>query len=276
MPRALPPWLKVRLPAEGLIRELEEGLRSARLRTVCEECLCPNLAQCFQAGVCTILLMGPVCTRNCRFCNVTKGRPHPLDPREPEAVAEFVASSGWRYVVITSVTRDDLAHGGAAHIARTVALLKRLGVKVEVLVPDFQGSRKALEVVLASRPDVLGHNVETVPRLYPSVRPGASYARSLQILAWAKEEGFPTKSGLMLGLGEEREEVEAVLRDLRSVGCDAVAIGQYLPPSPAHLPAAAYVPPEEFASWAEVAKALGFSKVASGPLVRSSYHAALI
>lgn len=222
--------------------------------------------------------MGPVCTRRCRFCAVAQGVPQPLDPDEPGRVAEAVAALRLRYAVLTSVTRDDLPDGGAAHFAATVrAIRARLpGCRVEVLIPDFQGSSQALHTLLAASPDVLNHNLETVPRLYARVRPGASYARSLALLAEAcqAEPGLQAKSGLMLGLGEPLEEVLAVLRDLRAAGVSLLTLGQYLQPSPRHLPVIRFVPPEEFEELAERGRLMGFYHVEAGPLVRSSYHAA--
>lgn len=274
---ALPSWIKRRFPPQEEWESVQRLLRTLALHTVCESARCPNIGECFRRGTATFLILGNVCTRSCRFCAVAKGTPGPLDPEEPERVAEAAQRLNLKHVVVTSVTRDDLPDGGAGHFAATIGAIRRVlpQATVEVLVPDFQGKEEALDTVLAARPDVLNHNVETVPRLYPSVRPQAHYERSLWLLKRAKEKapGILTKSGLMVGLGETREEVEGVLRDLRGVQCDIVTIGQYLRPSVHHLPVAAYVPPEEFAYYREYALRLGFLGVASGPFVRSSYRA---
>lgn len=272
-----PPWLRVRLRAgptyQGVLRRLREG----QLHTVCQEALCPNLGECFSQGTATFLILGDRCTRNCRFCAVGHGPEGPPDPEEPQRVAEAALAMGLSYVVITSVTRDDLADGGAGHFAETIReVRKRLPeARVEVLVPDFRGSAEALETVLHARPDVLNHNLETVPRLYPEVRPGAEYRRSLELLRLARTlaPGVITKSGLMLGLGEADHEVVDVLSDLISTGCSILTMGQYLQPSRNHLPVQRFVPPEEFEAWRGIALNMGFREVASGPLVRSSYHA---
>jgi lipoic acid synthetase len=221
--------------------------------------------------------MGPACTRSCRFCNIDGGRPSDLDPDEPRRVARAAAEMDLHYVVVTSVTRDDLADGGAAHFAATIHALREMidGVQVEVLIPDFQGVRSSLEIVLAARPDVLNHNMETVARLYDSVRPRAKYRQSLELLARAKEiaPAIPTKSGIMLGLGETEEEVRQVIADIYDAGCRMLTIGQYLQPTANHLPVAEFISPEEFARWRKFALEMGLAKVASGPFVRSSYHA---
>ncbi len=252
-------------------------LRKGGLHTVCEEALCPNQGECFSRGTATFLILGDRCTRDCRFCSVAHGPEGPPDPGEPLRVAEAVREMGLRYVVITSVTRDDLEDGGADLFARTIEEIRRggAGTLVEVLIPDFQGDGRALARVLEARPDVLNHNLETVPRLYPSVRPGALYRRSLELLERAGKwhPAIRTKSGLMLGLGESREEIEGTLRNLRAAGCSLLTLGQYLQPSRKHLPVHRFVPPEEFESWRETALHLGFSEVASGPFVRSSYRA---
>ncbi|MFO7709189.1 MAG: lipoyl synthase, partial [Desulfobacterales bacterium] len=238
---------------------------------------CPNIWECFSHRTATFLIMGGRCTRNCGFCNVESGRPEPLDPDEPARVAEAAARMRLRYVVVTSVTRDDLADGGAAHFAAVITAIRgRIPeAEIEVLIPDFQGDPAALETLLRARPDVLNHNIETVPRLYPQVRPQADYLRSLELLRRAGEiaPGTPTKSGLMLGLSERPGETRQTLADLRAVGCRILTLGQYLQPSKAHLPVEAYIPPEDFEKWREDALAMGFSEVASGPFVRSSYHA---
>uniref|UniRef100_A0A7V4TJG7 Lipoyl synthase n=1 Tax=Candidatus Caldatribacterium saccharofermentans TaxID=1454753 RepID=A0A7V4TJG7_9BACT len=274
---SLPPWIRRRFPPQEEWERVERLLRSLSLHTVCESARCPNLGECFRRGTATFLILGDTCTRSCRFCAVKKGIPLPPDPEEPRRVAEAARTLSLHHVVVTSVTRDDLPDGGAEHFAKTIQAIREClpQATVEVLVPDFQGSAEALEVVLAARPDVLNHNVETVPRLYPLVRPQADYARSLELLrrTRARYPGILVKSGLMVGLGETQKEVEAVLWDLKEVGCDVVTIGQYLRPTAWHLPVAAYVPPEVFAYYREYALRLGFRGVASGPFVRSSYRA---
>jgi len=248
------------------------------LNTVCRSAKCPNRGECYSSGTATFMVLGTECTRNCRFCAVDPARPLPPDPDEPARLAEAAARMGLRHVVVTMVTRDDLADGGSGHIVATIdALRERLPeVAVEVLVSDFKGDEAAIDAVALARPDVFNHNVETVPRLYPTVRPQADYARSLRVLERVREIApeVPTKSGLMVGLGETPEEVEAVMSDLRSVGVDIVTVGQYLRPSAAHLEVTEFVTPEQFAAYARTAKRLGFSGVASAPFVRSSYHAA--
>jgi len=276
-PSRKPAWLKRRLPTgEGYAR-VRELIESGRLHTVCQEARCPNIWECFSHRTATFLIMGERCTRNCRFCSVHSGTPEALDPGEPGRVAAAAAEMGLKYVVVTSVTRDDLSDGGAAHFAATIrAIRERIpGAEIEVLIPDLQGDPAALRTVLEARPDVLNHNIETVPRLYPQVRPQADYRRSLELLQTAGKiaPAIPTKSGLMLGLGEEPEEVRQTLQDLRTHGCRFLTLGQYLQPSPEHLPVAAYVPPEEFERWRADALAMGFTHVASAPFVRSSYHA---
>lgn len=272
-----PPWLKSPLGFGPRAGTLARTLGGLGLPTVCREARCPNRSRCWSRGTATFLLLGDRCTRRCPFCAVEGGSPDPPSREEPRRVAEAVARLGLRHVVLTSVTRDDLPDGGAAHFAATVAAVRARcpAATVEVLVPDFGGAPGALEAVLAAGPHVLAHNVETVPRLYPSVRPGASYDRSLALLTRARRAGgrLVTKSGLMLGLGEREEEVHRVLRDLRAAGCDVVTLGQYLQPSPAHLPVAEYLPPARFAAYRRLARALGFRAACCGPLVRSSYQA---
>ena len=272
-----PPWLKVSLPKGATYEKVRTLLKKSQLHTVCQEAKCPNLWECFSQKTATFLIMGPNCTRNCRFCAVGHGPLGPPDPGEPERVAEAVKSMGLRYVVITSVTRDDLPDGGASFFSETIqAIRKRVpGALIEVLIPDFQGDAKALHAVMKARPDVLNHNIETVPRLYPSVRPEAQYGRSLELLARAKvlDPTIPTKSGLMLGLGELAEELERTLQDLVDAGCSMLTLGQYLQPTKDHLPVERFIHPEEFDRWKEIALEKGFSEVASGPFVRSSYHA---
>ena len=273
-----PEWIKVKAPIGGEVRRVKQLLREQKLFTVCEEASCPNLSECFSHGTATFMIMGELCTRRCPFCDVAHGRPQPLDADEPVHLAEAVARLGLRYVVITSVDRDDLRDGGAGHFAACVAAVRECSpaTRIEVLVPDFRGRmQRALPLLAAEPPDVFNHNLETVPRLYRRARPGADYAWSLDLLARFKEAvpGVPTKSGLMLGLGEGRDEVLATLADLRSHGCDMLTLGQYLAPSRHHLPVERYWTPEEFRSLGDAAREMGFSSVASGPLVRSSYHA---
>ncbi len=271
-----PPWLKKRLPSGGTLAQVEQGLRQRQLHTICEEGMCPNRGECFSQGVATLLVMGNTCTRNCSFCAVASGRPAPLDPGEPERVAQEVAALGLKFVVITSVTRDDLPDGGAGHFAEVTRAVKQinLGVGVELLVPDFQGSAPALDTVLAAEPEVLAHNLETVPRLYSEVRPQADYQRSLDLLVRAADQGgAAVKSGIMLGLGEEPREVERVLTDLREAGCSLITLGQYLRPSAGHHPVIEYVTPEVFTDYGRLARQMGFAAVASEPFVRSSYLA---
>lgn len=274
-----PHWLWRRVSGDSLktVRQMEGLLRGWALHTVCQEALCPNLLECFGEGTATFLILGDICSRNCHFCAVKKGRPRPPDPGEPERVAEAAARLRLRYVVITSVTRDDLPDGGARHFAATVEAVRRRlpRAKIEVLIPDFQGSLAALETVLAANPDGVTHNVETVPRWYPVIRPRADYQRSLGVLSWVKTRApwIATKSGLMLGLGERTAEVLQVFRDLRAVRCDGLTLGQYLQPTERQHPVVRYLSPEEFAWYQEKAEALGFRRVLSGPLVRSSYRA---
>jgi lipoic acid synthetase len=272
-----PAWLKVRAPGGPTYMRLRALMRDRRLHTVCEEARCPNIGECWDDGTATFMILGEVCTRRCGFCAVSHGRPTWEDWDEPDRVGETVAAMGLEHVVVTSVNRDDLADGGAEVFARTVGAIRRAapGCRVEVLVPDFQGVASALETVLAARPDVLNHNIETVPRLYRTVRPGARYERSLELFARARchPTAPVTKSGLMLGLGESADEVQATMADLRGVGVQLLTLGQYLRPSPQHLPVVRYVPPEEFRALAAAGEALGFRHVEAGPLVRSSYHA---
>lgn len=272
-----PEWLRVKSSSESR-KHVTDVLSDLQLNTVCANAECPNLGQCFSSGVATFLIMGKTCTRNCRFCAITHGTPPaPPDADEPERLAEAARRLGLAYVVITSVTRDDLPDGGADCFYRTIQAVKRVcpGTGIEVLTPDFKGSESALRHVLSAKPDVFNHNVETVPRLSAQIRSEATYARSLSVLQNAARigEGIPVKSGIMLGLGEQDNEVMATLRDLRAVGVSLLTIGQYLPPSPAHQPLVNYVTPEAFDRWREYAEKLGFSGVMSGPLVRSSYHA---
>jgi lipoic acid synthetase len=272
-----PPWLKKRIPPFQDLQKVRSILNGTDLHTVCEEARCPNLGECFSRGTATFLILGRVCTRNCGFCAVEHGVPIPPDETEPEKVAQAVQKMGLRYVVITSVTRDDLLDGGAYLFSKAVQAIRALDpkIKIEVLIPDFQGNPSSLEIVLREYPDVLNHNIETVARLYPVVRPQAAYQISLDLLRRSKEDypHIPTKSGFMLGLGEIREEVLELLRDLREVGCDFLTIGQYLQPRPDRLPVVRFVPPEEFEEYKRIGEEMGFKAVSSGPFVRSSFHA---
>ena len=276
-PQHKPRWLKKRLPTGPEYEKVKKLIGKDRLHTVCQEAKCPNMWECFSQHTATFLIMGSRCTRNCRFCSVAQGPAEPPDPAEPERVAAAARQMGLRYVVITSVTRDDLVDGGAAFFAETIEAVHRRipSAKVEVLIPDFQGNAGALQVVLEAHPDVLNHNIETVPRLYTIVRPQAKYERSLQLMSRVQkyEPGLPIKSGMMLGLGESSEEIRSTLKDLIDAGCRILTLGQYLQPSKAHLPVERFVTPEEFEQWRQIAIETGFSEVASGPFVRSSYHA---
>jgi lipoic acid synthetase len=275
--RRHPDWIRQRPPGGERYTYLKNVLREFNLHTVCEEAKCPNMGECWSHGAATFMLMGDVCTRRCNFCAVGKGKPGYLDATEPEHVAEVVAAMKLDYCVLTSVTRDDLPDQGAAHIAGTIeAIHRRLpACKLEMLIPDFRGESSCIERVVKTPLAVLAHNMETVPRLYRQVRPGAVYERSLRVLQIAKDfrPYILTKSGLMLGLGETREELRQVFTDLRRHDCDILTLGQYLQPSPDQLPVFRYVTPQEFAEFKEEALVLGFSHVESGPLVRSSYHA---
>ena len=268
---ALPKFLVKRIPKQENIRRIRELVDDCRIHSVCESAKCPNIGECFSQNTLTFMILGDLCTRNCRFCGVDKGIPLPPDPDEPKRIAQAVKRLKLNYVVITSVTRDDLPDGGAPQFARVIKSLRPL--KVEALIPDFQGDQKALRTVLEANPYVLNHNVETAPSLYPKIRPQANYQQSLILLRRAKNKGIYTKSGFMVGLGETKAEVISVLKDLRSIECDFVTIGQYLPPSKAHPKAERYVLPEEFEEYRDIGKSLGFLKVFSGPFVRSSYHA---
>jgi len=272
-----PPWLKIRLSQLRDTTKVKSILNVTSLHTVCEEARCPNLGECFSSGTATILILGKVCTRKCGFCAVERGIPAAPDESEPERVAEAISRMHLGYVVITSVTRDDLADGGASVFAGTIRSIRSLDpkIKIEVLIPDFQGDRSALVTVLNESPDVLNHNVETISRLYSQVRPQADYHRSLELLRRVKDYNprMKTKSGFMLGLGETREEVLDLLRDLKKAGCDFLTIGQYLQPCPERLPVIEYVPPEIFQEYKKIGEDMGFISVASGPFVRSSFHA---
>jgi len=276
-PERLPAWVRRSVLNTEENRPVRKILKEQGLNTICESGRCPNKGECWASKTATFLLMGPLCTRTCKFCSVNKGRPGALDESEPYRVAEAARQMGLRHVVITSVNRDDLPDQGAGHFARTIAALYETipKVVVEVLTPDFQGRPDCIETVLAAKPSVYNHNVETVPRLYKRVRPGSQYERSLSVLAMARKvaDRVLTKSGLMLGLGETEDEIKAVLADLRNVDCDFLTLGQYLRPTRDQLPVKRYVPPEEFEALGDYARTLGFKMVHSGPLVRSSYHA---
>ncbi len=277
-PLRKPDWIRIKLPVTAAVDQLKTMLRENRLHTVCEEASCPNLSECFSHGTATFMIMGDKCTRRCTFCDVGHGRPDPLDPDEPENLAKTVKQMGLRYVVITSVDRDDLRDGGAAHFTACLQALRQSCpmLTIEVLVPDFRGRMDvALNAIAPELPDVFNHNIETIPRLYKQARPGSDYEWSLQLLLEFKRRfpGIPTKSGLMLGLGETLEEVKEVMQDLRKHQVDMITLGQYLAPSRHHFPVARYVTPQEFKDLGHLAKEMGFIRVASGPLVRSSYHA---
>jgi len=271
-----PPWLKKKLSGEGVL-SMKEKLRDLGLHTVCEEARCPNLTECFSKKVATLMIMGDICTRACKFCAVATGRPKALDALEPQKVAGWISELGLRHVVITSVDRDDLPDLGANHFAETIREVKNKNPStiVEVLTPDFQGKPEFLEIVSKEEPRIFNHNLETVERLTPSVRSAAKYSRSLFVLEWVKKN-YPhqiVKSGLMLGLGEEKEEVLKTLQDLRQAGCDMITLGQYLQPTPQHLPVKEYIHPDQFDEYKKEALSLGFRTVFSGPFVRSSYLA---
>ncbi len=273
--RVRPRWLQGPPIDPAAVGRMVKRLRRLKLATVCQSALCPNIGECFGRGTATFMILGTHCTRGCRFCAVEKGVPLPVDPQEPERVARAAHLMELKHVVVTSVTRDDLPDGGARHFAETIACVRNEcpDACVEVLVPDFAGDRTAMKIVCDAGPDVFNHNVETVPRLYSSIRRGASYGRSLYVLCFAAARGMQVKSGLMLGLGETESEVRQVLEDLLEAGCASITIGQYLSPSKQHAPIERYLPPEEFDRWADVARSMGFQSVASAPLVRSSYRA---
>ncbi len=271
-----PDWLKVKFPSQEEYFAVSALLRKHGLHTICRSAQCPNRTACWSEKTATFLILGEVCTRNCAFCAVAKGTPAPLSSDEPSQVAEAAAALGLKYVVITSVTRDDLADGGAAQFAAVIGVLRNRipGVLVETLVPDFQGAAGPLALVLGAGPDILNHNLETVESFYPRIgRPAANYRRSLAVLRRAKDMGATTKSGLMIGLGEAEDELLRTLRDLREAGCDLLTIGQYLRPTRTHAPVARYYTPDEFRRWREEALAIGFRDAETGPLVRSSFHA---
>ena len=273
-----PKWIRIKAPTGQKVARLKERLRENHLHTVCEEATCPNLNECFSQGTATFMIMGDICTRRCPFCDVAHGRPNPLDPDEPDNLAATIEAMGLRYVVITSVDRDDLRDGGAEHFVACIQKVreKNPDIQIETLVPDFRGRMEvALEIFQQAQPDVFNHNLETVPRLYKKARPGSDYQWSLDLIRQFKESypQVPGKSGLMLGLGEKIEEVEEVMLDLRAHHCDMLTLGQYLQPTRHHLPVSRFVHPDEFDRLAEIGRKMGFTHVASGPLVRSSYHA---
>lgn len=277
-PRRLPAWLRRRLPTQANFARTRNLLHDLRLATVCESARCPNHWECWERGTATFMIGGDRCTRACGFCAVDTRKPFPLDPGEPERVAEATQRMGLRHVVITAVARDDVTDGGASHFRATIKAVRRRnpGIVVEVLVPDFKADDDAIRTVLAAKPEIFNHNIETVPRLTPQVRHRATYPRSLHVLRRARElADYPvfTKSGMMLGLGESEAEIESSLRDLRAVECDLLTLGQYLQPTPRHLPVQEYLEPGRFEDYRQKAEAMGFVFVASGPLVRSSYHA---
>jgi lipoic acid synthetase len=280
VPARKPAWIRARTPNSPAVAELKAILREHRLHTVCEEASCPNLGECFSHGTATFMIMGDICTRRCPFCDVAHGRPQALDADEPANLARTIAAMKLRYVVVTSVDRDDLRDGGAGHFVACIQAIRAAcpETRIEILVPDFRGRMDvALELLAAATPDVFNHNLETVPRLYKQARPGADYAWSLSLIQRFKAQHpqVPTKSGVMLGLGETDTEIIEVLKDLRAHDCDMLTLGQYLQPSRHHLPVQRFVTPEQFAEFDRIARELGFQNVASGPMVRSSYHADL-
>ena len=279
-PLRKPEWIRVRAGGGERFQSIKAILREKKLHTVCEEASCPNIGECFGHGTATFMIMGDLCTRRCPFCDVAHGRPNPLDPDEPRHLGETIAALNLRYVVITSVDRDDLRDGGAGHFVECIRSVRELSprTRIEILTPDFRGRLdRALGILDAGPPDVMNHNLETVPRLYKQARPGSDYAHSLQLLKQFKDRHpeVPTKSGLMVGLGETNEEILGVMRDLRAHGVDMLTIGQYLQPSKHHLPVTRFVHPDEFRMFGEEASKMGFVNAASGPMVRSSYHADL-
>ncbi|AEF99959.1 lipoyl synthase [Methylomonas methanica] len=275
-----PDWIRIKLPAGEKVNQIKQSLRENRLHTVCEEAACPNLGECFSHGTATFMIMGDLCTRRCPFCDVAHGKPQALDADEPDNLAHTIAAMALKYVVVTSVNRDDLRDGGAGHFAACIAAIRQQSpnTTIEVLTPDFRGRMETALRILQQQPcDVFNHNLETVPRLYLEARPGADYQTSLQLLQRHKQllPDVPTKSGLMLGIGETEHEVVQVLKDLLAHGCSMLTLGQYLQPSKEHLAVKAYIHPDQFKRYAQIARDLGFQQVASAPLVRSSYHADL-
>ena len=273
--KRLPPWFKVRLQQGPDYRDIRHIMDRLGLHTICEEARCPNIWECWNNRTATFLILGDICTRRCHYCAVETGKPLPVDGGEPVRVAQAVQAMGLRHAVITSVNRDELEDGGASVFAETIRQIRQLTLTcaVEVLIPDFEGNEAALRTVTNERPDILNHNIETVPRLFPAIRPQGKYQRSIELLGRAKQLGMKTKSGLIVGMGETEDEIRNVLCDLRAVGCDILTIGQYLQPTKQHLPVVRFYHPDEFAALKEAGLALGFHHVESGPLVRSSYHA---
>lgn len=273
--KRLPPWFKVEATTGPDYLDIKRTMDKLKLHTICEEARCPNRWECWNARTATFLILGDICTRRCHYCSVETGRPSAIDYEEPRRVAEAVQALGLRHAVVTSVNRDELEDGGAAIFTDTIRQTRQLSpdCTIEVLIPDFEGNEAALAMVCAEKPEILNHNIETVRRLFPSLRPQGKYQRSIELLGRAKQLGMRTKSGLILGMGETMDEAREVMRDLRSVGCDIMTIGQYLQPTREHLPVARYYDPSEFALLKEEGMALGFTHVESGPLVRSSYHA---
>jgi lipoic acid synthetase len=273
-----PEWLKIKINNSTNVSDIKKMLSRLSLHTVCEEANCPNQMECFGKRTATFMIMGRICSRNCQFCNVESNHPTPLDNSEPEHIAEAVKELKLKHVVITSVTRDDLPDGGTLHFAETIKAVKRLNTKVivEVLIPDFKGDEDGLKLVIDAGPEIINHNVETVPRLYPEVRPQADYRQSLDVIKNVKKQGMNifSKSGIMIGLGETKDEVLELFRDLRKADCDILTVGQYLAPSKKHYPVSEYIHPDVFAFYKEEAEKMGFKSVASGPFVRSSYNAA--
>ncbi|KPK26181.1 MAG: lipoyl synthase [Nitrospira bacterium SG8_3] len=271
----LPSWFKVRIQSGPHYQEIRQLMDTHRLHTICQEARCPNIWECWNNRTATFLILGDMCTRRCHYCSVTTGRPSPVDQDEPQRVADAVRLLNLRHAVVTSVNRDDLPDGGASLFADTIRRIRQENptCTVEVLIPDFQGRQADVEVVMQAKPDILNHNIETVPRLFPSIRPQGKYGRSLDVLQWARAMGGRTKSGLMTGLGESDDEIRQVMRDLREVECEILTIGQYLQPTLQHTPVSRYSTPEEFEAFKQEGMALGFQHVESGPLVRSSYHA---
>ena len=273
--KSLPPWFKIQLRPGPHFKELRQLVDTHNLHTICEEARCPNLWECWNNRTATFLILGDICTRRCHYCSVTTGRPLEVDTEEPQRVADAVRLLKLRHAVITSPNRDDLPDGGAGLFAETLRHIRQSNPSctVEVLIPDFQGKKEDLATVIEENPDILNHNIETVPRLFPSIRPQGKYARSLDVLRWAQEMGTRTKTGLMVGLGETEEEVRQVIADLRKAGCEMLTLGQYLRPTVQHAPVDRFYTPEEFEEFKQEALGLGFQHVESGPLVRSSYHA---
>jgi lipoic acid synthetase len=270
-------WLRRKLPEQKVLERMDALLKELNLHTVCDSALCPNRGECFKKGTATFMILGNICTRNCKFCAVEKGKPLLLDPEEPYHIAQAAKHLNLTHIVVTSVTRDDLSDGGAKHFAQTIIKVKKILPEstIEVLVPDFEGSWEALQIVIDAQPEVINHNIETVARLYQLVRPKAIYQRSLELLEQVKirDKSIISKSGIMVGLGEKKEEVIKAMEDLREVDCDILTIGQYLKPSPHHLRTIDYIHPDKFKEYQKIGMSLGFKYVASAPLVRSSYHA---